>query len=135
MKTLLLTIVFLMAFSPSEPPAHVTSYLNSIEADAKLIHDLYGYPLELIKSQACQESGFGTSENCKVYCNHFGITGGIYDSQIECFFQYAKVLSLPCYQNLQPQSLEEWFSALECCHYATDSNYTKSLRLIITKYL
>jgi flagellum-specific peptidoglycan hydrolase FlgJ len=135
MKTLLLTIIFLMAFKNAEPPKRVADYLKSIDQDAQWISDLYGIPKELIQAQGCQESGYGTSDNCVIYCNHFGIQGGIYDNQIECFVDYARVLTLPCYNNLQPKSLEEWLDALECCTYATDSNYTKSLRLIITKYL
>lgn len=135
MKKLLLIIPFLMAFKPIEPPKNVTDYLKSIDQDAQWISDLYKIPKELILSQACQESGFGTSYNCQMFCNHFGIQGSIYDNQIECFVDYARVLTLPCYENLQPKTLDEWLEALECCHYATDSTYTESLKLIITKYL
>ena len=124
-----------MAFKPAEPPKRVADYLKSIDHDAQWISDLYKIPKELILSQACQESGYGTSDNCLIYCNHFGIQGGIYDNQIECFVDYARVLTLPCYDNLQPKTLDEWLLALECCNYAGDKNYTQSLRIIIEKYI
>jgi len=140
MKTLLLTIIFLMAFSPVDSPKNVTDYLQSIELDVEFISALYGIPKEIIYSQSCQETGFGSSEICNEKCNYFGVKEGeeykTYDSKIESFIHYAKILnSSKCYQNLQPESVEEWLESLDCCHYATDSNYTKSLRLIITKYL
>lgn len=124
-----------MAFKPAENPPHVTAYLKSIEQDAQWISDLYGIPKKIILAQGCQESGFGTSYNCQMFCNHFGIQGSIYDNQIECFVDYARVLTLPCYENLQPKTIEEWLEALECCHYASDENYTKSLKIIIENYI
>lgn len=113
----------------------VSLFLNHIWADAELISQLYGVPLELVLAQSCQETGFGKSNLCQQNCNYFGVQNGFYDSKTESFFDYGRVLTLPCYENLQPKTLEEWLSALECCHYAGDKNYTKSLRKIIKKWI
>ena len=96
----------------------VSLFLNHIWTDAELISRLYDIPLELILAQSCQEMGFGKSKKCQENCNYFGIEGGFYGSKLDSFFDYGRVLSLPCYQNLQPKTLQEWFNALECCHYA-----------------
>lgn len=134
---LLLIIPLIFAFTPpTEQPPHVSRYLNLIENDAQTISRMFGIPKELIIAQSCQETGFGTSFICLHYCNFFGIKNGFYDSQFECFLRYAEILvSSKCYQNLQPKSLDDWLDALECCHYASDINYTNNLRLIIQKYL
>ena len=129
-----------MAFTPAENPPHVTAYLKSIELDVQFISDLYGIPKQLIYAQSCQETGFGTSAICQERCNFFGVKEGNdfkhYDSKVESFIDYAKILnSSKCYQNLQPETLQEWLDALACCGYASDENYTKSLYIIINKYL
>jgi len=113
----------------------VSLFLNSIWSDAELIAHLYGIPLELILAQSCQETGFGLSKKCQQNCNYFGVQHGNYDNKTESFFDYGRVLTLPCYENLQPKTLEEWLAALECCGYAGDKNYTKSLRKIIAKWI
>lgn len=140
MKTLFF-ICLLLPFAtqsgtPTENNLHVYRYLNLIESDVTIISNMFGIPKQLIQAQAAQESGFGTSYICQHYCNHVGIKNGFFDSQFECFLRYAEILvSSKCYQNLQPKSLEEWLEALVCCGYASDSNYTKSLKIIIEKYL
>jgi len=139
MKTLFLIFAFPFALQSGTPPqeqfAHVYRYLNLIESDATTISRMFGIPKELIISQAMQESGFGTSYICNHYCNHLGIKNGFFDSQFECFLRYAEILvSSKCYQNLQPKTIDEWMDALVCCGYATDPNYTTSLKIIIQTY-
>lgn len=129
-----------MAFTPAENPPHVTAYLKSIQLDVEFISALYGIPKQIIASQSCQETGFGTSAICQERCNHFGVKENgefkYYDSKVESFVHYAKILnSSKCYQNLQPQTVGEWLEALTCCGYASDSTYAESLKMIITKYL
>lgn len=141
MKTLFFICLFIpfatqSGTPPTENNLHVYRFLALIEEDATVIANMFGIPKELILAQSCQETGFGTSFICTHYCNYFGIKNGFYDSRFECFLRYAEILvSSKCYRNLQPKNLEEWFAALECCYYASDTNYTNNLRLIIQKYL
>ena len=132
---LLIPLLFCSTSPPIEQPMHVYRYLNLIENDATTISNMFGIPKALIIAQSCQETGFGTSFICNHYCNFFGIKNGFYDSQFECFLRYAEILvSSKCYRNLQPKTLDDWFSALDCCHYAGDVDYTKRLKQIIEKY-
>ena len=114
----------------------VSTYINSIWNIAEEIEVIYGIPLELTIAQGCQESGFGTSNLALNECNHLGIKGFKFASKEECFLKYADILTaLPCYTNLQPRTLDDWFNALECCGYAGDIHYTKRLKRIINDYL
>ena len=114
----------------------VAIFVNSVWNIAEEIEIIYGIPLELTIAQAAQESGFGTSNLALNECNYFGIKGYKFASREECFLKYADILTaLPCYTNLQPKTLEDWFKALECCGYAGDTQYTKRLKRIIDNYL
>ena len=141
MKTLFFIFLFIpfatqSGTPPTENNLHVYRFLALIEEDATVIANMFKIPKELIIAQSCQETGFGTSFICTHYCNYFGIKNGFYDSRFECFLRYAEILvSSKCYRNLQPKSLEEWLDALTCCGYASDVNYTQSIKLIIQKYI
>ena len=142
-----LTLIFLLFFLSSFTTKRaqilcniendkVSVFINSIWDIAQFVEDVYQIPIELTIAQACQESGFGTSNLCRNECNYFGIKYFKFNSKEECFLKYADILTAKaCYQNLQPKNLQDWFEALECCGYAGDKQYTKRLEKIIKKYL
>ena len=141
MRLLLITLSFLLSSYNAVELEQVTNnqkvayYLNTIIEDAIRIHNDTCIPLELILAQSCLESGYGTSSLSTQNCNHLGIRpNGKYanfKSTSECLDRYAKVLQPPCYKNLQPVTLDEWISALECCHYASSEEYRWKLKWII----
>jgi flagellum-specific peptidoglycan hydrolase FlgJ len=149
MKTIYLSIILVILCSFNSAPLSkrgqilskiqnkkAALFVNSSWDIAQFIENVYGIPLELTIAQACQESGFGTSRKALQQCNYFGIKGYKFASKEECFLKYADILTcLPCYQNLQPKTIEQWFDALDCCYYSGDKHYKTRLKKIIEKYL
>jgi flagellum-specific peptidoglycan hydrolase FlgJ len=115
---------------------HVSIYINSIWNDAQFIENVYGIPIELVIAQSCLETNYGRSNLCQNHCNYFGIQGFKFYSKSECFIKYGDMLTcLPCYANLQPKTLEQWYDALICCNYAEGKPYVNQLKRIINDYL
>jgi flagellum-specific peptidoglycan hydrolase FlgJ len=115
----------------------VSVFFNRIWNDAVFVSENYNIPIALVLAQAAQETGFGTSKNCRNNNNYFGVrrckTYETYSCRYESFVDYASnVLGADCYKGCK--TLQDWFTALECCHYASDSGYTKRLKQIIKTY-
>lgn len=115
----------------------VSIFLNRIWNDALFVSQEYKIPIALVLAQSAQETGFGTSKNCKVNNNFFGVRRcgkyEFYSCQFESFVDYgAKVLGQDCYKGCN--TLQDWFDRLECCNYAGDEGYTKRLKKIIETY-
>lgn len=115
----------------------VSLFFNRIWDDALFVSTEYKIPIALVLSQAAQESGWGTSELCRHNNNYFGVKHcGKYQSyncKFESFEDYAlNVLGADCYNGCA--TLQDWFDRLECCHYASDKGYVKSLKKIIEKH-
>mgnify|MGYP006328247313 FL=1 len=115
----------------------VSTFFNRIWNDAVFVSKEYKIPLALVLSQAAQESGWGTSKNCRLNNNYFGVRSygeyHVYSCQYESFVDYAaNVLGSKCYKGCN--SLDEWFYRIECCYYASDNGYVKRLKQIIKQY-
>jgi len=72
-RTILLLVIFLIitgqsAFSQSK-------YVKKYKPIADSLSSSYGVPASIILGVAILESGSGTSQNCKLLNNHFGIVG------------------------------------------------------------
>lgn len=115
----------------------VSTFFNRIWNDAVYVSENYKIPIALVLAQAAQESGWGTSKNCRNNNNYFGVRRcgkyEVYSCRFESFVDYAaKVLGADCYKGCT--TLNEYFTALECCGYAADKCYTKRLKRIIETY-
>ncbi len=66
--TAVLTIALLPVFSQS-------SYIKTYRPVADSLSEIYGIPAAVILGVAIIESGAGSSRNCKLLNNHFGIVG------------------------------------------------------------
>jgi flagellum-specific peptidoglycan hydrolase FlgJ len=115
----------------------VSTFFNRIWEDALFVSQEYKIPIALVLAQAAQETGFGTSKNCRENNNFFGVRRckqyESYSCKFESFVDYASnVLGADCYANCT--NLNDYFTALECCGYASDKNYIKSLKKIIEKH-
>lgn len=128
---------------PSIINGKVPSYIYKILPSIYPVLNTNTPPACIIIAQAIQESGFGKSNLAQRYNNHLGIRRRIkrgiykyrnYETLEGCFKSYASIFDQPCYKNLQPKTVEEWYEALECCHYAKDSKYTLRLEQLIIKY-
>ena len=115
----------------------VSIFINSIWNDAKRIEETYNIPMAITIAQCCLESAYGSSNLAKQNCNFFGLKNNhkynSYSSKSECFDHYGRTMSQKCYKNLQPYTLSDWYSALECCGYAASKSYTSKLNNIIFK--
>ena len=67
---LLLVILFAGQFAFSQMP-----YVKKYRPLADSLSSIYGVPASIILGVAILESGAGTSRNCKLLHNHFGIVG------------------------------------------------------------
>lgn len=115
----------------------VSIFFNRIWEDAVFVSENYKIPIALVLAQAAQETGFGTSKNCRLNNNYFGVRRcgkyEFYSCKFESFVDYgAKVLGAECYKGCA--TLNDYFDRIECCHYASDKGYTKRLKSIIEKY-
>lgn len=143
MRTILILSIFLYSFNTitlndTIQNNKVAYFINHILEDAQRVSKEKDIPLELILAQCCLESGYGTSRLSIQQCNYLGIRPGgkyaTYQGISECLDHYGRVLCQPCYENLQPKSLDEWIDALECCHYASSTEYRSKLKWIIHKF-
>jgi len=115
----------------------VSVFFNRIWDDALFVSTEYKIPIALVLAQSAQETGFGTSKVCLLNNNYFGVRRckqyEVYACKFESFVDYANnVLGAECYKGCN--TLQDWFTALECCHYASDKGYVKRLKKIIEKH-
>jgi len=115
----------------------VSTFFNRIWNDALFVSTEYKIPIALVLAQSAQETGFGTSKNCRENNNFFGVRRcGKYEQyscRYESFIDYGNnVLGQDCYKGCV--TLNDWFDKLVCCNYASDTGYTKRLKKIIETY-
>jgi len=115
----------------------VSLFFNRIWNDAVFVSENYNIPIALVLAQSAQETGFGTSKNCRLNNNYFGVRRckayEVYSCRYESFIDYGNnVLGADCYKGCT--TLQDWFNRLECCGYAGDAKYTKRLNQIIKQY-
>lgn len=67
-------LVFLLVFS-SQFGFSQSKYIKKYRPMADSLSSVYGVPASIILGVAILESGSGTSRNCKMLNNHFGIVG------------------------------------------------------------
>ena len=116
----------------------VSKFFNSIWNEARRINEETGVPMAIIMGMSALETGFCKSRRCTQDCNYFSVKRNhsycIYNSKLDSFTDFAKVVEKSCYLNLQPVTLVDWYEALECCGYAESKQYVRKLNFIIFKY-
>lgn len=139
-------------------------FLNEVLVPALAEEIKWGLPLEVMTAQAILESGWGRSKLAKEYNNYFGIkeyrkdrkgirfysdeyesgkrvsrksTFRVYENAGYCFADRSEwFLANSRYEDLDFRDLTcyEFAEELQNRGYATDINYTKSLKRIIDQY-
>jgi uncharacterized FlgJ-related protein len=68
----------------------VSLFFNRIWNDAAYVSENYNIPIALVLAQSAQETGFGTSKNCRNNNNYFGVRRckkyEVYSCRFESFF-------------------------------------------------
>jgi len=71
----MLLVLAMMCLSASQPVFSQSRYVKKYRPVADSLSSVYGVPTSVILGVAILESGSGTSRNCKLLNNHFGIVG------------------------------------------------------------
>lgn len=116
----------------------VSKFINSVWDDAQTVAHEYNIPMGLLIAQSALESGWGKSSICKTKNNFLGIRYNheyaTFESRLECFRAYGRVLSQNCYKEIPMSSLNVCLYLLESCHYHQSENYSNKIRSIYYKY-
>jgi len=117
----------------------VSIFINSIYQDAETVCKESGLPMGLLIAQACLESAFGKSKIAIEKNNLIGIKLNskyvCYDSVLECFRHWARILTSDRYKEIPLTSLNLWLYELDynCYHYG-GALYSRKIRSIYYKY-
>ena len=153
-----------LEYNLDELKPYQIDFLNKVLVPALAEEIKYGLPLEVMTAQAILESGWGKSKLSKEYNNYFGIkeyrkgkkgirfysdeyesgrrvsrksTFRVYENAEVCFADRSEwFLANSRYEDLDFRDLtcDEFAEELQNRGYATDINYTKSLKRIIDQY-
>lgn len=117
---------------------HVSIFVNSVYKNAKKISDSTNIPIAIIIGQSALETKYGQSRRCIEDKNYFGVKRNhkymVYKNKDQSFVDYAKVLCQKCYTDKNPETLQDWYTALEECGYFTSKTYIKKLNNIIFRF-
>lgn len=120
------------------PHKHVELFIQRNYKTAKELQKVYGIPPAIFLAQMALESKFETSRLAVESCNYFGIKGSSrylsFKDKHTCINVYAEILQNVCYDNLNPNDIDEWLNSLVCCGYAESKQYKSKLKSIIEKY-
>lgn len=142
---LLLTLSTIASPDPSKRGEILTNienrdcalFINRIWNDAEYVCRKYDLPLGLLIAQAAFESGWGKSSLCKNRNNYLGIKFegkfATFKSRLHCFESWAKVVSKPCYTDLEFKTLSGWCYLLESCGYA-EKGYARHIKRIVKQF-
>jgi flagellum-specific peptidoglycan hydrolase FlgJ len=99
-------------------------------------------PPSVVIAQGIEESGWGTSKNCREYNNYFGLKNRTkkgdfaqFRNPREAFAEYVKFLKHPRYSyTLSRPTVETFIWALFAAGYCETPNYDMRLLTLIDKY-
>jgi flagellum-specific peptidoglycan hydrolase FlgJ len=153
MKTILIMALIMSLTNPIPQKGATLCRINNDQIREFVSHhwksswELYRdkkIPMAISLSQWILESGYGTSSLAVKRKNIAGIMrykDGVkslarFKTWDDFYRAYGKVFERPCYQSLQPKTLQEWLRVLEfdCCGYATSREYKRKLERIIYRY-
>jgi len=147
-KPILLILLFFFCFQLLFPQKNNSSFVDKFLPVAKSLSKDYGIPVSIILGVSILESGSGTSMNCKMLNNYFGIKGKNtlknrkslykqYEKSEDSFTDFCKIISRKnFYSKLKSNnSYSLWLVEMNKANYASAKGiWIKRVKAIITKH-